>query len=228
MSENPAGRAVAISVRGVAFAETSAERATVAISVGFDGADRGDVRARSTQVLAECVDSIVHLHDAVDGPVVEWTADDLQVWAERPWNADSAQLPLVYHSRAVASVTFIDFTRLGLWLEDVADRDGVTVGGITWTVTDLARRELEARAQRDAVAHALDKASVYAASLGLSAATPVELSEPSILAQPFGRQEDARMFAMSASAPVDFTPAPVRVDVEILAKFTASESPATV
>lgn len=222
MSQNPEGSPVAISVRGVAFAETLAERATVALSVGFDGADRTDVRARSTRVLAECIDSIVQLHDAVDGPVVEWTADDLQVWSERPWNAEGTQLPLVYHSRAAATTTFTDFTRLSVWLESVSDRDGVTVGGITWTVTDLTRRELEARAQRDAVAHALDKASVYAASLGLGAVTPVDLSEPSVLTQPFARQEDARMFAMSATAPVDFAPAPIRVDVEIHAKFMAS------
>ncbi|MET0829019.1 MAG: SIMPL domain-containing protein, partial [Microbacterium sp.] len=96
-----------------------------------------------------------------------------------------------------------------------------------WTVTDLTRRELEARAQRDAVAHALDKASVYAASLGLSTVTPLELSEPTVSAQPFGRQEDARMFAMATGAPVDFTPAPVRVDVEVHAKFTATTTSTT-
>lgn len=224
MSDHPDG-SVVISVRGVAFAETAAERATAALSIGFDGAERADVRARSIRAHAECIDSIVRLHDAVDGPVVEWTADDLQVWAERPWNAEGSQLPLVYHSRAAATATFTDFTQLSLWLESVADRDGVTVGGITWTVTDLTRRELEARAQRDAVAHALDKASVYASSLGLGAVTPLELSEPLVFAQPLGRPEDARMFAMSAAAPVDFAPAPVRVDVEVHAKFAAEATP---
>ena len=226
MSQNPEDNAVVISVRGVASAETPAERGSVTLTVGFDGPERADVRARSTRVQAECIDSITRLHDAKAGPVVEWSADDLQVWAERPWSAEGTQLPLVFHSRATLTVMFIDFSRLSLWLDSVAGQDGVAIGGISWTVTDLTRRELESRAQRDAVAHAIDKASVYAASLGLGTVAPLELSEPSIFAQPLGRNEDARMFAVAAGAPVDFAPAPVRVDVEVHAKFAArAESP---
>lgn len=221
MTEKPEAGGVLLSVRGVAFAETAAERATVGLTIGFDGPERTDVRERSTLALAECIDSITRLHDSVDGPLVDWTSDDVQVWADRPWSNEGIQLPLVHHSRATVSATFIDFVQLSLWLEETANRDGVTVGGIAWTVTDLTRRELEARAQRDAVAHALDKASVYAASLGLSTVTPLELSEPAVFAQPFGRQEDTRMFAMASGAPVDFTPAPVRVDVEVHVRFTA-------
>lgn len=224
MTENPGSRpdrrGVTVSVRGAAFAQCPAERATVSVAVVFDGQDRHDVRERSTAALGTCIDSIAAMHDPVAGPVVEWAADDVQVWADRPWNAEGAQLPLVYHSRSNVTVTFSDVPRLSLWLEEIADHDGISVGGITWTVTDSTRRELEARAQRDAVAHALDKATVYAASLGLVTVTPTELSEPAVFAQPLAREE-SRAFAMSGAAPVDLAPAPVRVDVDVHLRFTA-------
>ncbi|MET4638278.1 SIMPL domain-containing protein [Mycetocola sp. 2940] len=213
-------QAVVISVRGDAFAEAPAERATVSLTVGFDGAERHDVRERSTAALGECIGSIASLHEPEAGPVVTWTADDVQVWADRPWNTEGAQLPLVYHSRANVTVTFSDFPRLSLWLEDTANRDGISVGGVSWTVSDLTRRELEARAQRDAVAHALDKATVYAASLGLGTVTPRELSEPATLAHPLVVREDARMFSVAGPS-VDLAPAPVRVDVDVHLRFTA-------
>lgn len=213
--------AVVISVRGDASAEAPAERATVTLGVNFDGADRHDVRERSTAALGECIDSIASLHDPAKGPVVAWTADDVQVWADRPWNADGVQLPLVYHSRANVTVTFSDVPRLSIWLEEVAIRDGMSVGGIAWTVTDLTRRELEARAQRDAVAHALDKATVYATSLGLGTVTPRELSEAVRSAHPLAAREDARLFSMAGAAPVDLAPAPVRVEVDVHVRFTA-------
>jgi uncharacterized protein YggE len=119
MDDNSVGGGVGISVRGEAYAETAAERATVSLAVGFDGDDR---------------------------------------------------------------------------------------------------RELEARAQRDAVAHAVDTASVYAAALRLDGATPVGLSEPSVFSHPI--REDARMSA-AGSIPVDLAPAPVRVDVAIDVRFAA-------
>lgn len=218
--------AVVISVRGDAFAEAPAERATVGVGVGFDGADRHDVREKSTAALGECIDSIASLHDPAAGPVVAWTADDVQVWADRPWNAEGAQLPLVYHSRATVTVTFNDVPRMSLWLEEIAGREGVSVGGVSWTVTDVTRRELEARAQRDAVTHALDKATVYAASLGLGSVTPRELSESVTNAHPFPAREDGRMFSMAAATPVDLAPAPVRVEVDVHLRFTAEVEPA--
>jgi uncharacterized protein YggE len=210
---------VKISVTGHGYAESAAERATVSLSVGFDGDDRRGVRDRSTAALGVLVDSVTALHDAVAGPVVDWSADDVQVWSERPWNTEGNQLPLVHHSRASVTATFSDVRRLSLWLEHAAGADGVTVGGIDWAVTDLTRRDLEARAQRDAVAHAVDKAAVYAASLQLDAVAPVRLAEPSAFSHPV--REDARMFAIAGGAPVDLAPAPVRVDVAIDVEFTA-------
>ncbi|MBG6240047.1 uncharacterized protein YggE [Mycetocola sp. CAN_C7] len=212
---------VVLSLRGEAVAESAPERATATLVIAVDGPDRSEVRARSTRAIAECIDSVTRLHDTVAGPVVDWTSDDLQVWAERPWSNDGTQLPLVFHSRATLAVTFTDFIRLSLWLDETADRNDVSVGGVAWAITDLTRRELEARAQRDAVAHALDKASVYASSLGLVTVTPVTLSEPSAAARPFG-QDDTRMFATAAGTPSDFAPSPIRVSVEIDVTFAAT------
>lgn len=131
MTEYSGSDDVMISVRGEAYAESAAERATVLVAVGFDGDNRSSVRHRSTAALAVIVDSIAELRDAEAGPIVDWSADDVQVWAERPWNSEGTQLPLVYHSRSQLAVTFSDVSRLSLWLEDAAAREGVTVGGIT-------------------------------------------------------------------------------------------------
>lgn len=222
--EHPESHAVVISVQGEAFAEMPAERATVALSVGFEGPDRTEVRDLSTRAHAACVESITVLHDAVDGPIVEWTSDDVQVWSERPWNGDGTLSPLIHHSRTAVTATFIDFIRLGLWIDETAASDGVTIGGISWTVTDLSRRELESRAQRDAVAHAIDKASIYASSLGLGPVTPLKLSEPPTVSPLPGLQEDARMFATTGGASVGFAPAPVRSEIRVHVKFSADRA----
>src|SRR5690606_22154673 len=112
MTEHSPASDVVISVRGLAHAEAPAEEATVSLSIVFDGDNRNDVRNRSAAALALCVDSIAGLHDPAEGPVTEWSANDVQIWADRPWNSDGAQLPLVYHSRASVSVTFHDVPRL--------------------------------------------------------------------------------------------------------------------
>jgi hypothetical protein len=85
---------VRISVRGEGHAESPAERATASLAVGFDGENRRDVRDRSTAALAVCIDSVTSLHDPAAGPVVDWAADDVQVWADARMFAMAQSAPV--------------------------------------------------------------------------------------------------------------------------------------
>lgn len=211
-----------VSVRGEAFVEVAPERVTVHVVIDIDGPERASVEHRATDARTRCIAAVQSRHDTTAGPIAEWSASQLQQWSQRPWNAEGAQLPLVFHSRSTVDATFSDLDAVGGWIDTLAATDGVTLAGLDWSVTDLTRQELEGRCQRDAVTNAVAKASVYASALGLGDIRPVEISEPSA----FSRGEPAdgivsRMVLASSSGPTEFTPEPIRIAVQVDARFEA-------
>ena len=84
------------------------------------------------------------------------------------------------------SAKFSDFEALARWVESAAGLDAVTVGSISWDLTDATRTsatvEVRSRAVKDAVA----KASVYAQSIGLGSVTAIALADPGMLGDPSG------------------------------------------
>jgi uncharacterized protein YggE len=212
-----------VSVRGEAFVEVPPERATVHVVIDIDGAERNSVQRVATEARNTCISSARSLHDAAAGPITEWSASQLQAWSARPWNADGVQLPLVYHSRATLSATFSGLDAVGGWIDALSAHEGVSISGIDWDLTDGTRQELEERCQRDAVSQAVAKASVYAKALGLGDVRPVEIAEPGA----FGTNEPgfgtvSRMSLASAAGPTEFAPEPVRIDVQVFARFRAA------
>ncbi|GGE85700.1 hypothetical protein GCM10011313_05210 [Mycetocola zhadangensis] len=208
-----------ISVRGEAFVEVAPERATVSIVIAVDGPEKSAVQQRASDARNQCISTIRPMSDAKAGPVTEWTASQLQVWSERPWNADGAQLPPVFHSRSTLDVTFSDLDAVGAWTDTAAAMDGVTIAGIDWKITDLTRQELEGRCSRDAVANAAAKASVYASALGLGDVRPIEISEPAASQPEYGAV--SRMVMASAGDPTEFAPKHIRIAVQVNARFEA-------
>jgi uncharacterized protein YggE len=217
----PSPGATVISVRGEAYVEVQPERATVKVIVELDGPDRASVQHRASQARERCLTMVRTLHDPGTGPITEWSASSLQVWSTRPWNAEGTQLPLVFHSRSTVDATFSDLDAVGAWTDTLAATDGITIAGIDWSITDLTRQELEARCSRDAVANAVTKATIYASALGLGDVGPTEITEPAVLHA--GGPEYGVMAKMAMASPgsTEFAPEPVRITVQVNARFEA-------
>ena len=175
-----------ITVQGEYSAWYPAERATVSASVHADGPKRDVVFARAVEASDTVRNLIESIHDKEAGPITWWSSDSVRVWSERPWNNDGKQLAPVFHAAVDFSAKFKDFEALARWVESAAAVDAVTVGSISWDLTDATRTsatvEVRSRAVKDAVA----KASVYAQSIGLGSVTAIALADPGMLGDPSG------------------------------------------
>lgn len=212
-----------IAVRGEAWVEVPPERARVNIVIEVDGAEKTDIERRASEARNVCIDAAQAGHDPANGPITDWAAGQLQVWSQRPWNADGVQLPLVFHSRSTLSATFSDLEAVGPWIDAATHDDAVAVAGIDWSITDSTRRELEEGCQRDAVRNAVSKASVYASSLGLGRVHPTEIAEPVVLGAPDAEFGGVSRMALASApgTPTGFTPEPIRIHVAVNARFEA-------
>ena len=159
---------------------------TVQASVHADGAKRDAVFERAVAAADALRQSIETLYDKTAGPVTWWSSDSVRVWSERPWSNDGKQLPLVFHAAVDFTAKFKDFDALARWVETAAAIDAVTVGTISWALTDATRTsatfEVRSRAVKDAVA----KAQVFAQSIGLGSVTAIALADPGMLGDPSG------------------------------------------
>lgn len=217
---------VEITVRGSHHAKAAPERARVRARVALDGPELERVVAAAGRLAEQVRDSIVALHDAEAGPVVEWSSDRMQTWSSRPWNQDGEQLPLVHHTQIGFDAEFADFTVLGRWLSDIAVLEGVHVDGVEWTLTDQHRDELLGEVRSEAVADARTKAELYARALGLTRVTALAIADAGMLGggiHPVGVHEGAARMAMAARSPeIELEPRTITVTAEVDARFLAS------
>lgn len=140
-----------ITVQGQHSAWYPAERATVHVSIHSFGPKRDAVFERAVASAAIIRESIEALLDKTAGPVTWWSADDVRVWSERPWNSDGKQLPPVVHAALDVTAKFSDFEALATWIEATVEVTDAVVNGIDWDVRGhqnlryrrgaLARRE---------------------------------------------------------------------------------------
>lgn len=175
-----------ITVQGEHSAWYPAERATVHVGVQTEGPDRDEVFARAVASADAVRQSIEPLADAQAGPITWWSADSVRVWSQRPWNNEGKQLPLVYSAALDVTAKFSDFTAIARWVETVATIEGVTVGSIQWALTDATRTSVTAEVRSRAVKDAVQKATVYAQSIGLGKVTAIALADPGMLGDPSG------------------------------------------
>lgn len=217
-----------ITVRGHHSVQHDPERADVTLTIGFDGADRASVVTDATALHTEITESLGRLHGAPADIVTQWSADSLRLWSDRPWSNSGERLPLVHHANADVTARFSDFTAMSDWLATLAERDGLAVNGVTWSLSHSSETALREQAQRGAVEAATAKASAYARALGLSNVRAVELADAGMLGQG-GQIQPPGPLAMRAAVARDsgagsitFTPAAVSIDATVDAKYEAS------
>lgn len=170
-----------ITVQGMFSSFYPAERATVEVAVHHE-AGRRQTAFDATVKAADLVrDGIEALHDPASGPITWWASDSVQVWNEKPWNTEGAQLPPVFHARITFTAKFSDFPALSGWIESVSSVDSVTVSSISWALTDARTTGVTAEVRSRAVKDAVAKATVYAQSIGLGSVTAVAIADPGML-----------------------------------------------
>ena len=217
-----------ITVRGEFTIHHPAERATVRFTVGFEGSRRDEAMAPTVDLHHDLSEEIETMLDAENGPVTWWSSDDIHVWGQRPWNQDGEQLPIVYRSAIDVDVKFSNFSTLGDWVGAVAIRDGVTILGVEWALTEARQESVTLAARKRAVDNAVSKATVYATSLGLGNVRPVALSDPGMLGDApttttaQGTQLMSARIAAPAGQQLELKPEDITVRVEVDARFAAS------
>ena len=222
--------AIEITVQGQHTARFAAERGTVHLVLSFDGADREVPLAQATSTAKVITEQLATLHNANDGPVVSWSSDRVRVWADRPWNNQGKQLPLVHHAQIGISATFNDFEVLAAVLGPISLTDGVQLGGISWTLTESSRLSARAEVRTQAVADATDKARAYAKAVGLENVAVVALADPGMLGVHGGESAPRMEMMMARSGKMadsvapefEFTPEEIEIAASVDARFTAS------
>ena len=217
---------VEITVRGSSTREVPPERAGVRIQVGFDGAEPDDVADRTVVAVAGVRATIDALLDPSNGPITEWSSGQVRTWSERPWNQQGEQLPLVHHAQQSLDVEFSDFTALGRWLAEIVGFEGVSVGDVSWELTDRRRDAVVAEVRIEAIHDAHAKAASYAAALGLDHLAPIAIADAGMLGdRPPGGGGPVPM-AMAArmkdSGPaIELSPHDLTISAEVDARFVA-------
>ncbi|GAB3124766.1 SIMPL domain-containing protein [Glaciibacter psychrotolerans] len=218
-----------ITVQGRHTAWHPPERATAAVTVAFEGPRRQLVVSDTTRVADAVRTTIVDRHDSPAGPVTRWSSDAVNVWSTVPWNNEGIQLPPVFHAAIGFSVRFKDFAVLTQWIEEIADRDGVSVGNIEWSLTEARKAAMTATVQALAVNNATTKASVYAKSIGLGSVRAIALADPGMLGDNSGGVSAGgvhdgifvRALAVSGESELSLKPQELEISAAIDARFVA-------
>ena len=221
-----------ITVQGEYSAWYPAERATVLAGVHVDGPKRDVVLAQAVAASSALRQLIEADYDKDAGPITWWSSDSVRVWSERPWNNDGKQLAPVFHSAIDFSAKFKDFEVLSRWVESAAAIDSVTVGSISWDLTEATRSSATSEVRSRAVKDAVTKATVYAQSIGLSKVQAIALADPGMLGDPSGGgMQPSPVFAKGAMRAQAFDggapqlalkPEEIAVASTVDARFTAN------
>lgn len=214
-----------ITVTATAEERAWPELGAVQLSVGASGADRQQVVDRTAAAHERLLAEVRRL-DA-EGALEQWSAGQLRVWSQRPFNAEGRQLPVVHEARGELELVFRDLAALSAWVSEQAGGEELSLGGVDWRLTEATAARVRETAQRRAVAEAVAKAGVYASALGLGAPSPVELADSGLLdarptPMPKGHLARSLAFAADASQPAtEFVPAELVVAATVEARFDA-------
>lgn len=217
-------------VRGSHVAFQRPERGTAKVTLGFEGPAMQPVYERVVGDLEAVKQSVQALHDPVHGAVTWWSTTHVRTWANRPWNQEGKQLPLVHHASVGVEVKFRDFARLADWVgHHVGTTGGFRLDGVVWALTESNRRDLERTVRTRAVQAAARRAQEYADALGLGTVRPVAVADAGMLGDgldPSGGLSAAftRMAGAEVAgggAELELSPEDIEVSALVDARFVA-------
>jgi hypothetical protein len=218
-----------IIVRGSFSAFRPPERATVHATLGYEGPAIEPAYERVVRDLDTVRSSITPLHKPDAGPVTWWSTGQVRTWANRPWNNEGKQLPLVHHASVDIQVKFSDFTALSRWVGGhVTETGGFSLSRIEWALTTEHRDELVAQVHTQAVQDAVTRAQRYSDALALGRVRPVAIGDAGMVCRPPDDSSSPPMMRAMAvrggvAPEIEFAPADIEVSVAVDAKFVAGD-----
>lgn len=186
---------VEITVRGSHAVTVSPEQATVHVVVSGDGPSSEPVVRQVSQVVAAVHTSLESRQHPVRGPVTRYSIDQIRKGAQRPYNRDGVQLPMVYTAAVSLTATFTNFDELASWAGWAAAMDGLAISYIDWALTDANRAAIERRTRQEAVRDAVRRAQDYADALDLGEVQVRMINDPGIAGSPQPKAMMARSMA---------------------------------
>lgn len=216
-----------IIVRGSFTVYEPPQRGIVHATVSYEGPAIEPVYERTVRDLDAVKASIEPLHKPDSGPITWWSTQHLRTWANRPWNNEGKQLPLVHHASIGIQVKFSDFTALSRWVgTHITETGGFAMSRIEWALTDKHRDELIADVHTNAVRDAVTRAQRYADALNLGPVRPVTIADAGMLGLQQAQGQYAAPAALravpSGGAPeVELAPADIKISVSVDARFHA-------
>ncbi len=218
-----------LTVQGAARLELAPERAVLRFTVAADGPERADVVDTVTAALAVVSTLIGERHDSDSGPVLDWSADQLAVSAQRPWTNDGSQAALVHRASASGRATLTaEAATVAELVDALSAHPPVTIESLEWSLTDARLASARSEARTLAVGDALGRAQVLAAAVGRSEVVAVALADPGMLdgaapgPSPMPRAEKMMSMAMDAGGPgFALRPQPIVIEVAVDARFSA-------
>lgn len=214
---------VIITVRGEHELHVAPERATVHLSVSFDGPDRTAVAERTLAAAEPVRTGLERRKEA--GSVTEWTSQRLTVFAERPWNSEGRRLAAVHRATIDLTGTFADMSDMSVWVTELTVQDGVSIGRVDWHLTPQTEAEVEREVATRAVGVAVSRARAYAEALGLQEVTPLEIADRGLISEgtpvhpPAPRMRAA--LALDAAPVMEFQGEEIVVSVTVEGRFAA-------
>lgn len=220
--------AVEFTVQGRFSAFRTPERGTVKATIGLEGPALAPVYEQVVRSLEAVSQSISGLHRPDAGPVTWWSTQQVRTWANRPWNNEGKQLPLVHRARVGVSVKFSDFAELSRWVgQHVEHTRGFSLDGVEWALTAKRQVELQREVRTAAVQDAVARAQAYADALGLGPVTPVAVADAGMLSSGIGPSTMAAAAYMRGSAgggggnEIGLLPEDIEVKAEVDARFVS-------
>jgi uncharacterized protein YggE len=216
---------VIITVRGEHELRIAPERATVHLTLAFDGADRAQVVER-TLAAASPVREGIEAQKAA-GSVVEWSSERMGVFSDRPWNSEGRQLAPVHRASVDFTATFADISAMSEWVAEASGEDGVSIGYIDWHLTPQTEAEVEREVAAQAVGVAVARARAYAEALGLHNVTPLEIADRGLISAGVPPQAKAAMragaaFDMESAGGLELQGEEITVSVTVEGRFAAN------
>ncbi|MFB6631810.1 SIMPL domain-containing protein [Streptomyces sp. NPDC056362] len=209
-----------VTVRGEGRLEAEPELARIWVTVSARGTDRTETITDLTRRNAHVLDLIKALGDAVDH--VETGSLSLTPELTRKGRGERVH---AYTGRVRVTAELTDFTALGELVTRLADLEMTSVDGPSWELRPASPVYAEAR--RLAVEEAVQRARAYAAALGTSLSSLLELSDAGLDRGPMPRRAAFGTAAVAFSAeaggeapPLDLEPQRQTVTAEVVARFT--------
>lgn len=217
---------VEITVGGTASAALPPERGTLLIAAGFESGDKQTALGRTTELVQQLVTAIETLRTTTPSPTTWSAVLPITTRSWRPYNNKGEVLPLRYAASAQIKVKFRDFRALSLFVDAWGGRDGVTIQGVQWALTEAARLTSEAEILRAAVEDARNRAQLMATAAGFGGVEFIELADPGMLHDRSGSTESAapkamRGYVSDGGAGVDLSPEDVELTATVHARFHA-------